>query len=222
MRVRIARDEPDPPKTRLRVEAATGSLTRGWRAPLRLSRPMNIDRRIRRGGAAFFGTHLAIAGRGHAIVGWTRGTQAGTRAVAVTTGWAGRASREAPGLFVAVFAGLPPLGCRIEAAVAFPQVGQGKTSSRTTTSRTSTATRMRRACGGARRGRSRARARPLAPRQPAGDARSLARRRGSGGARRRGARASRVRAQRERTRRDLAAFTDDVRRFASLARVMVV
>jgi hypothetical protein len=74
--------EAPAPKTRFGVEAATGSLTRGWRAPLRLSRPVKVDRRIRRGAFAFFGTHLAIAGRGHAIVGWT---QIGARAVAVTT-----------------------------------------------------------------------------------------------------------------------------------------
>jgi hypothetical protein len=78
-------EAPDPPKTRFGVEAATGSLTRGWRAPLRLSRPIKVDRSIRRGGVAFMGTHLAIAGRGHAIVGWTRWTQAGARAAAVTT-----------------------------------------------------------------------------------------------------------------------------------------
>jgi hypothetical protein len=74
--------EAPAPKTRFGVEAATGSLTRGWRAPLLLSRPVKVDRRIRRGAVAFFGTHLAIAGRGHAIVGWT---QIGARAVAVTT-----------------------------------------------------------------------------------------------------------------------------------------
>ncbi len=78
-------EAPDPPKTRFGVEAATGSLTRGWRAPLRLSRPMKVNRSIRRGSVAFIGTQLAVAGRGQAIVGWTRWTRAGARAEAVTT-----------------------------------------------------------------------------------------------------------------------------------------
>jgi hypothetical protein len=78
-------EAPDPPKTRFGVEAASGSLTRGWRAPVRLSRRMKVDRRIRGGGVAFFGTHLAVAGRGRAIVGWTHPTRARAGAVAVTT-----------------------------------------------------------------------------------------------------------------------------------------